>query len=67
MTTGYLMLRLREPDFDGSQEMWAAGRFAWATWASLGDLEALPCDAGAYHWMPLDEASRNRPAGYTGP
>jgi len=61
------MLRLREPDYDSSQEMWGAGRFTWATWASLEELEALPCDAEAYQWLSLDEAHRTRPAGYQGP
>lgn len=66
-TAGYLMLRLREPTFDDTQEMWESGQFAWTTWDSLEDLEALPCDPSAYRWMSLDDAGRNRPAGYQGP
>lgn len=64
---GYLMLRLLEPGQDGSQEAWAAGRFTWAAWDSLEELEALPCDPRAYLWMSLEEAERLRPAGYAGP
>jgi hypothetical protein len=64
---GYLVLRLREPGFDGSQEAWTAGQFTWVTWHSIEELETLPCDPNQYPWMPLDEVHRNRPEGYTGP